>query len=75
MLPARMNWMKSLVFEGNTWEIYEALRTQDKQLHKKLAPYLGKCCVAIQLLVSASPSRYAITCQGYGRGGFPSVTG
>ena len=36
MLPARMNWMKSLVFEGNTWEIYEALRTQDKQLHKKL---------------------------------------
>lgn len=28
--------MKSLVFEGNTWEIYEALRTQDKQLHKKL---------------------------------------
>jgi toxin YoeB len=27
--------MKSLVFEGNTWEIYEALRTQDKLLHKK----------------------------------------
>jgi toxin YoeB len=28
--------MKSLVFEGNTWETYEALRTQDKVLHKKL---------------------------------------
>jgi len=36
MLPERMNWMKSLVFEGNTWEIYQALRTQDQQLHKKL---------------------------------------
>ena len=40
MLPARMYWMKSLVFEGNTWEIYEALRTQDKQLHKKLCAIL-----------------------------------
>ena len=28
--------MKSLVFEGNTWETYEALRAQDKQLHKNL---------------------------------------
>lgn len=32
--------MKSLVFEGNTWEIYEALRTQDKLLHKKLCTIL-----------------------------------
>lgn len=32
--------MKSLVFEGNTWEIYEALRTQDKRLHKKLCTIL-----------------------------------
>jgi toxin YoeB len=40
MLSARMCWMKSLVFEGNTWEIYEALRTQDKRLHKKLCAIL-----------------------------------
>jgi len=40
MLPARMYWMKSLVFESNTWEIYEALRTQDKLLHKKLCAIL-----------------------------------
>ena len=32
--------MKSLVFEGNTWEIYEALRIQDKLLHKKLCSIL-----------------------------------
>lgn len=32
--------MKSLVFEGNTWETYEALRTQDKVLHKKLCQIL-----------------------------------
>ncbi len=32
--------MKSLVFEGNTWETYEALRTTDKALHKKLCQIL-----------------------------------
>ena len=32
--------MKSLVFEGNTWETYEALRIQDKLLHKKLCTIL-----------------------------------
>ncbi|NOQ93505.1 MAG: Txe/YoeB family addiction module toxin [Methylophaga sp.] len=25
--------MRSLVFEGNTWAAYEALRTKDKKLH------------------------------------------
>lgn len=28
--------MRSLVFEGNTWAVYEELRTRDKRLHKAL---------------------------------------
>ena len=32
--------MRSLVFEGNTWSIYEALREQDKVLHKALRKLL-----------------------------------
>lgn len=32
--------MKSLVFEGNTWEKYEKLRQQDKNLHKTLCKLL-----------------------------------
>lgn len=32
--------MRSLVFEGRTWEIYEALRERDKKLHKALCKLL-----------------------------------
>lgn len=32
--------MRSLVFEGKTWEIYEALREKDKKLHKALCKLL-----------------------------------
>ncbi|HCH23129.1 MAG TPA: Txe/YoeB family addiction module toxin [Oceanospirillaceae bacterium] len=32
--------MKSLVFEGNTWEKYEKLREQDKRLYKALCKLL-----------------------------------
>lgn len=32
--------MRSLVFEGNTWANYEALRDQDKVLHKALCKLL-----------------------------------
>ncbi|WP_417228399.1 Txe/YoeB family addiction module toxin [Amphritea sp.] len=32
--------MRSLVFEGNTWETYEALREKDKKLHKTLCKLL-----------------------------------
>ena len=28
--------MRSLVFEGKTWETYEAVREKDKKLHKAL---------------------------------------
>jgi toxin YoeB len=28
--------MRSLVFEGNTWEAYESMREKDKNLHKAL---------------------------------------
>ncbi len=33
---------RSLVFEGNTWEIYEALKTRDPRLHKSLYNILKK---------------------------------
>lgn len=32
--------MRSLVFEGNTWEQYEKLREQDRRLHKALCKLL-----------------------------------
>ncbi|MGB3293050.1 MAG: Txe/YoeB family addiction module toxin [Phormidesmis sp.] len=32
--------MRSLVFEGNTWSDYEALRAQNKKLHKALCKQL-----------------------------------
>lgn len=32
--------MRSLVFEGNTWAIYEELRDKDKVLHKALCKLL-----------------------------------
>lgn len=32
--------MRSLVFEGKTWEAYEALREKDKKLHKALCKLL-----------------------------------
>ena len=32
--------MRSLVFEGDTWAVYETLRTRDKRLHKTLCTML-----------------------------------
>lgn len=32
--------MRSIVFEGDTWERYEALRIQDKLLHRNLCRLL-----------------------------------
>lgn len=32
--------MRSLVFEGNTWTVYEELREKDKRLHKALCQLL-----------------------------------
>lgn len=32
--------MRSLVFEGNTWDTYEKLRERDKKLHKALCKVL-----------------------------------
>ena len=34
--------MRSLVFEGKTWEAYEKLREQDKKLHKVLCRQLNE---------------------------------
>ncbi|MCP4696433.1 MAG: Txe/YoeB family addiction module toxin [Gammaproteobacteria bacterium] len=41
--------MKSLVFEGNTWADYEALRTRDKRLHKML-------CTILKEMLRGDPS-------------------
>jgi toxin YoeB len=32
--------VRSLVFEGNTWQAYEKLRDTDKQIHKNLCKQL-----------------------------------
>lgn len=32
--------MRSLVFEGNTWSVYEKLRETDKKLHQNLCKIL-----------------------------------
>lgn len=42
--------MRSLVFEGNTWDAYEPLRELDKRLHKAL------CKLLKEMLRSADPS-------------------
>ena len=43
--------MKSLVFEGETWAAYEAMRDRDKALHKAL------CKVLKELLRSKDPTK------------------
>lgn len=43
--------MKSLVFEGNTWQAYEDLRKQDARLHKAL------CKLLKEMLRSDDPSQ------------------
>jgi len=47
--------MRALVFEGRTWEIYEAIRQKDKNLHKNLVKILK------QMLRDDDPT------QGYGK--------
>jgi len=32
--------VRAIVFEGNTWEVYEALRQKDKIMHKNLCKIL-----------------------------------
>ena len=41
--------MRSLVFEGNTWAIYEDLRTRDGRLHKAL-------CVILKEMLRSDPA-------------------
>lgn len=47
--------MRSLIFEGSTWEEYEKLREKDKVLHKNLRKILK------QLLRDENPA------EGYGK--------
>jgi len=42
--------MRSLVFEGSTWEAYETLREKDKRLHKAL------CKLLKEMLRSGDPA-------------------
>jgi toxin YoeB len=41
--------MRSLVFEGNTWSVYEYLRVSDKRLHKTL-------CAILKEMLRGDPS-------------------
>lgn len=41
--------MRSLVFEGNTWAAYEALRKKDKKLHKAL-------CLTLKEMLRGDPA-------------------
>jgi len=34
--------MRSLVFEGNTWAVYEDIRARDKRMHKSLCKVLNQ---------------------------------
>ena len=43
--------MRSLVFEGQTWQVYEALRERDKRLHKALCKLLKEMLRADDLTV------------------------
>ncbi len=43
--------MKSLVFEGETWVAYEAMRERDKALHKAL------CKILKEMLRSSDPTK------------------
>ncbi|MGY6555911.1 MAG: Txe/YoeB family addiction module toxin [Wenzhouxiangella sp.] len=42
--------MRSLVFEGRTWEAYEAMRRKDKRLHQSL------CKVLKEMMRSPDPA-------------------
>lgn len=42
--------MRSPVFEGSTWEAYEAMRERDKKLHKSL------CKLLKEMLCSRDPA-------------------
>lgn len=42
--------MRSLVFEGKTWQAYEQLREKDKRLHKTL------CKILTEMIRSDDPS-------------------
>lgn len=42
--------MRSLVFEGSTWEAYETMREKDKKLHKAL------CKLLKEMLRSGDPA-------------------
>lgn len=42
--------MRSLVFEGNTWNAYEQLRRKDQRLHQNL-------CKLLKEMLSGDPAR------------------
>ena len=41
--------MRSLVFEGRSWEVYEELRQRDKRIHKNL-------CTMLQEMMRGDPT-------------------
>jgi len=55
--------MRSLVFEGNTWLIYEDLRQRDKRLHENLCAILKEMLRGDPTTGSGKPEalRYGLT--------------
>ena len=56
--------MRSLIFEGNTWQAYEAMREKDKKLHKalcKLIKELLRCEDPIKGLGKPEPLKHNLS--------------
>ena len=48
--------MRSLVFEGKTWQVYEELRTKDQKLHKNLCKILKEMSLCGLSVLRGDPS-------------------
>jgi toxin YoeB len=57
--------MRSLVFEGNTWEAYEKLREKDKNLHKTLCKLLKEMMRSDPALGSGKPEQLKHNLSGF----------
>jgi toxin YoeB len=57
--------MRSLVFEGNTWEAYEKLREKDKNLHKTLCKLLNEMMRSDPALGSGKPEQLKHNLSGF----------
>ncbi len=57
--------MRSLVFEGKTWEAYEQLRIKDKKLHKALCKLLKEMLRSDPASGLGKPERLKLNLSGF----------